>query len=181
MSGKDDNQFTFKGHLHTFEPFVQNIKWGLSGNQNAKSYAELRCISLENNKNYCQTNPCTNNSTCYNGITSYYCDCNCGWKGRTCNISKLIPGYEKHMWLVPPKKNDCIFFFSGEETKSDCELKCYTYILSGENEVSQPPYLVSCPEDFVCYREGKCLYFNSALYPIIFNAYPRTCTHFLNF
>lgn len=115
VSGKDDNQFTFKGHLHTFEPFVQNIKWGLSGNQNAKSYAELRCISLENNKNYCQSNPCTNNSTCYNGITSYYCDCNCGWKGRTCNISKLIPGYEKHMWLVPPKKNDCIFSFQGRK------------------------------------------------------------------
>ena len=106
----------FIGHLRTFEPWVQNIKWGQSGNQNANSYAELRCLSLENNKNYCQSNPCTNNSTCYNGITSYHCDCNCGWKGRTCNISKLIPGHEKYTWLVPEKQNGK-FSFQGRKRR----------------------------------------------------------------
>ena len=32
---------------------------------------------------------------------------------------------------------------------------CYSYVLSDENEVIQPKFLVSCPKDFVCYREGK--------------------------
>ena len=97
MSQVRINQFIFKGHLHTFEPWVQNIKWGQSGTQTA----ELKCISLKNNKNYCQSNPCANNSTCYNGTTNYHCDCKCGWKGKNCDIGKLIPGYVNTLKNTP--------------------------------------------------------------------------------
>ena len=55
------------------------------------------------------------------------------------------------MELIFIKKN----FFSVDKTRSDCELKCYTYVLSVDNEVKKSKFLVSCPEDFVCYREGK--------------------------
>ena len=46
-------------------------------------------------------------------------------------------------------------FFSVDKTQSDCELKCYSYVLKANNEVEQTKFLLSCPEDFVCYREGK--------------------------
>ena len=76
------------GHLHTFEPWVKQVKWG-SGENSAK----LKCISLDDNEDYCNDTPCKNdgNGICYNGLSDYHCDCKCGWKGKDCNISK--PSY----------------------------------------------------------------------------------------
>ena len=81
------------GHLHTFEPWIKQVKWG-----RGKDTAELKCISPENSEDHCKNHPCKNDGT---------------------------------------------------------ELQCYTYVLSHENEVIKPKFNVSCPEDFVCYREGK--------------------------
>ena len=50
--------------------------------------AELKCISHENNEDYCYKKPCRNDGTCYNGLSEYHCDCKCGWTGKDCNISK---------------------------------------------------------------------------------------------
>ena len=98
-----------------------------------------------------------NNSTCYSGITNYVCDCNCGWKGNTCNIGM----YTQTLFILSFINTSVMiigFYFPEDKSKVDCELKCYTYSLSSENEVVQPQYLVSCPEDFVCYREGKLFF-----------------------
>ena len=72
---------------------MKKVRWG-----RGEDRAELKCISPENNEDYCNNHPCENEGT---------------------------------------------------------ELMCYTYVLSDENEVIQPKLNVSCPEDFVCYREGK--------------------------
>ena len=73
------------GHLHTFEPWVKQVKWG-----GAVNTSELKCISLKNNEDYCNSKPCRNDGTltCYNGLSDYRCDCKCGWKGKDCNKSK---------------------------------------------------------------------------------------------
>ena len=77
----------FLGYLHTFEPWVKPVKWeGLT----AKDTAELKCISLEDNDDFCNDNPCKNDGTCYNGLSDYHCDCKCGWKGKDCNTSNPI-------------------------------------------------------------------------------------------
>ena len=63
---------------------MKKEKWANAYNQTV----ELKCISIQNNENYCKSNPCKSNGTCYNGLSDYYCDCNCGWKGKDCKIGK---------------------------------------------------------------------------------------------
>ena len=72
----------FIGRLHTFEPWTKQIKWSYPFDDNKT--VELQCTSLENNENFCNSNPCRNDATC----SDYHCDCKCGWKGRYCDISK---------------------------------------------------------------------------------------------
>ena len=70
------------GHLHSFEPWVKQVKWDTS--VSGLELKSLKCISLDK----CNVNPCKNDATCYNGLTDYHCDCKCGWKGKDCNKSK---------------------------------------------------------------------------------------------
>ena len=71
------------GHLHTFEPWIKQVKWG-----NTVNTSKLTCTSRQHNENYCNNTPCENNGTCYNGLSNYRCDCECGWTGSECNRSK---------------------------------------------------------------------------------------------
>ena len=94
------------GHLHTFEPWVKQVKWGSRENS-----AKLKCISLDDNEDYCNDTPCKNdgNGICYNGLSDYYCDCKCGWKGKDCNTSK--PSYMNTIGIL------CLIKISFQETK----------------------------------------------------------------
>ena len=38
--------------------------------------------------NDCADNPCQNGGICKDGINDFTCNCNPGWKGRKCEISK---------------------------------------------------------------------------------------------
>ena len=79
------HELIYLGHLHTFEPWIKQVKWG-----NTVDTSELTCTSLDNNENYCNNNPCNNDGTirCYNGLSDYHCDCKFGWTGKECNIGK---------------------------------------------------------------------------------------------
>ena len=70
------------GHLHSFEPWMKKEKWVNAYDQTA----ELKCISIEDNEDNCNDKHCNNNGICYNGLSDYYCDCKCGWKGKDCKI-----------------------------------------------------------------------------------------------
>ena len=77
--------------MHSFEPWVKKEKWVNAYNQTA----EVICISLEDNEDNCYDNHCNNHGTCYNGLSDYYCDCKCGWKGKDCNTGKPKCQFQK--------------------------------------------------------------------------------------
>ena len=72
------------GGLDTFEPWIKNVEWKGSSNS-PDSRITLKCTSLEENKGHCQSSPCENGGTCYNGLTSFHCECKPGWTGKTCD------------------------------------------------------------------------------------------------
>ena len=82
--------FIVLGGLHTFEPWVENDNWkGASSSPDSR--ISVKCTSLDANKHHCSPNPCSKNSECYGGPSTYYCHCDLGWSGNTCTIeSKLI-------------------------------------------------------------------------------------------
>ena len=81
------NQDTLLGQVgvQTFEPWESTVKWTNSRNQ-VYSRISLNCTSLEANIQKCQDNPCSSHSKCYGGLSTYYCDCDLGWTGRTCVV-----------------------------------------------------------------------------------------------
>ena len=69
--------------LDTFEPWIKGVKWNWHLNQDYSIH--LNCTSLEANSHYCHDNPCSNNGSCYGGLTTFYCDCMPGWAGKICD------------------------------------------------------------------------------------------------
>ena len=79
--------FIVLGGLHTFEPWVEDVKWTHSTGPRIS----VKCTSLDANKHHCSPDPCSKNSKCYGGPSTYYCHCDLGWTGNTCTIeSKFI-------------------------------------------------------------------------------------------
>ena len=81
--------FIVLGELHTFEPWVEEVKW--KGGNSPDSRISLKCTSLDANKHHCSPDPCSKNSKCHGAPSTHYCHCNLGWSGNTCTIeSKFI-------------------------------------------------------------------------------------------
>ena len=38
----------------------------------------------------CNSNPCKNGATCVNGLDNYYCVCDYGWSGNTCDMGLYL-------------------------------------------------------------------------------------------
>ena len=92
--------FIIKGGLDTFEPWIKNVEW-TGGTKSPDSRITLECTSLDENKGHCQSNPCKNDGTCYDGLTSFYCECKPGWTGKTCDKQSKSKKIFQHLqWKV---------------------------------------------------------------------------------
>ena len=47
--------------------------------------------------NECSPNPCLNGATCVDGINGYTCNCQPGYTGVNCQISKLVLFQNEHI------------------------------------------------------------------------------------
>ena len=56
-----------------------------------KITVRVNCENLGHNSHYCDTSPCINGK-CIGGISTFYCQCDDNWKGRTCNETSKYTG-----------------------------------------------------------------------------------------
>ena len=55
-------------------------------------FAVLLCPILDTDE--CLSQPCRNNGTCIDDIAGYTCNCQQGYSGTTCEISKFLTFYQ---------------------------------------------------------------------------------------
>ena len=55
---------------------------------NRKESIDFNCTSREGGP--CQHDPCGKYGICYEGVGKYYCGCNPGWKGLTCESESKV-------------------------------------------------------------------------------------------
>lgn len=114
--------------------------------------------------NHCDTSPCLNNGTCIDQISSFLCQCNVAWTGKTCDLDINECKYHN-----PCKNNgtcinqnggyfsNCSEFWEGfgcENDKDECQenpcgpgLKCKNKVFGYE--------CVDCTH-YICENGGKC-------------------------
>ena len=69
------------------------MEWD-NGNLTNPKNVLVNCTSLEAYSHHCHNDPCLDNGTCYGRRLTFYCDCNPGWQGKTCDEKKCEPGWE---------------------------------------------------------------------------------------
>ena len=66
--------------------------YGLNTWYNIGGKKQVECATLQQNRNYCEPNPCENGA-CIGGINGFHCICNPNWKGKTCNKQSKLSIY----------------------------------------------------------------------------------------